>query len=274
MPTRVAVAEDVAAECGGEQVDNFVGAADRVQQPAGFGPAGILALLALLALPPTGRDAECLAERLAVQPPDVLSTLADDPVIARRDQATPAADLLHARLCDRQADLAADRQAEHLVGDVFGVFAGLGLDHVRARQTGVGPGPAPAALVVDEGELVALPGQREAHPPLAIRTGESRRGSLHEVSQLVLAQPGGRVAVARPRQVPRRQEGRRAGAVLAQLGQQQVAIGGVDVQLPPQAVAARTFGQQSLDVRSGDLGAVGLRPGKALLSNSLPARPD
>src|SRR5680860_1540572 len=76
MPTRVAVAEDVAAECGGEQVDNFVGAADRVQQPAGFGPAGILALLALLALPPTGRDAECLAERLAVQPPDVCSTLA------------------------------------------------------------------------------------------------------------------------------------------------------------------------------------------------------
>src|SRR5680860_1374369 len=178
MPTRVAVAEDVAAECGGEQVDNFVGAADRVQQPAGFGPAGILALLALLALPPTGRDAECLAERLAVEPPDVLSTLADDPVIARRDQAAPAADLPHARLGDRQADLAADRQAEHLVGDVFGVFAGIGLDHMRARQTGLGPGPAPAALVVEEGELGALRGQR--HKPAFVHDESGGRWAWPE----------------------------------------------------------------------------------------------
>ena len=130
-----------------------------------------------------------------MQPSHVDRPLADDAVIARRDQAAPPADLLDPRFGDRQPDLAEDGHAEHLVGDVFGVFAGLGLDHVRARGASLGPGPAPVLLVADEGQLVALARQDEAGALLAVR--QRRRRSLHRFRERVLVEPDERLRLVR-----------------------------------------------------------------------------
>jgi hypothetical protein len=183
-------------------------------------------------------------------------------VEAPGDEAAPPADRLHRGLGGPQPGLLDHARAEQLVDGHFGVLVVFGLDDVGARQAGLRPGPAVVWLVADQGELVALAGQGEAHPLLDAGVEVARRRRLHDFGQFLVAEPGDRVGFGRLRPLALGQEDDRARAVTADLGEQREAVVGVDAQLGGEQAPALALRQQALYVGACALVAVGLGAGR------------
>jgi hypothetical protein len=173
---------------------------------------------------------------------------------------------------NRQPDRPQGEQAAGLVEREAGPLTGLGDENVGAGQAGLGPGPA-AFAVEDEGELVALAGEGEAHPLRAVGVEEPGRRGGDDFLQLTGLQPGDLLAGGPPgRRGALRQEDDRAGTVAAERGDQPVAVGGVEPQLGGDPLAPRAGGQQPLHVgahllvreRLGAEGQRAAQPGRAV----------
>jgi hypothetical protein len=120
---------------------------------------------------------------------------------------------------------------------------------------------------------VALAGQGEAHAPRLVGVEAALRRPRQRLRQLVLGEPGELLRRARFRLLALGEEGDRARAVAAQLGDQRVAVAGVDAQLMRQPAPPRPARQQPLDVDAGLLGPVRLRARRQRQAEPRPLRP-